>query len=133
VDSPSSALRVRHWARIVLALIRLINGGAALAAPNVLGSRLGVDTETSPGFGYAFRLFGVRTVLLGVQLLLAPDGRSSAAVREAPLVHGADTAAAVVVMRRQELPPRGAKVAIVVSALNLVLALLANLEPRTSE
>jgi hypothetical protein len=74
----------------------------------------------------------VRTVLLGVQLLLAPDGRSSTAVREAPLVHAADTAAAVVVMRRQELPPRGAKVAIAVSALNLLLALLANLEPRTA-
>jgi hypothetical protein len=116
----------------VLALIRLFNGGAALLAPNVLGGRLGVETETSPGLGYAFRLFGVRTVLLGVQLLLAPDGRSSAAVREAPLVHAADTAAAVVVMRRQELPPRGAKVAIAVSALNLVLALLANVEPRVA-
>lgn len=124
--SPSRGQRVRQWARIALGLFRLFNGAAALVWPNLLGKRLGVQTETSPGFGYAFRLFGVRTVLLGIQLLRAGDERHTSVVREALIVHPADTAAAIVVLRRKELPPHGAKVAIAASALNVVLAALAN-------
>ena len=56
----------------LLAGIRLVNGGLALTLPNVVGGRLGVNTTTSPGLGYAFRLFGVRTVLIGIQLWRTP-------------------------------------------------------------
>jgi hypothetical protein len=115
---------------MALAAIRLFNGGAALLAPNFLGHRLGVNTETSPGFGYAFRLFGVRTVLLGVQLFRAKA--DSPVVREAVAVHGADTLAAIVVLRRHELPPKGAKMAVAASAINVVLAVLAQFEPKRS-
>lgn len=122
--------RVGHWARVALGLIRLVNGALALGAPDVLGRRLGVSTATSPGFGYAFRLFGVRTVLLGIALLRAGDGRADPVVRQALIVHPADTAAATVVLLRRELPPKGARVAVAASALNVVLSVLANFLPR---
>jgi hypothetical protein len=120
---------VAHWARIALGLIRLVNGAIALFVPDLLGRRLGVNTKSSPGFGYAFRLFGVRTVLLGIDLLRAGDGRDDPAVRRALIVHPADTIAATVVLRRGELPAKGARVAIAASALNVVLAVLANSIP----
>lgn len=110
----------------ILAVIRMVNGALALFAPNVLGRRLGVSTRTSPGFGYAFRLFGVRTLLLGIQLWWAPDDPSDPVVRGTIAVHASDTAAAVVVYRLKELPPAGAVMAIGASALNTVLALLTN-------
>ena len=115
-----------HWARMALGLTRLGNGALALVAPDVLGRRLGVSTATSPGFGYAFRLFGVRTVLLGLDLLRAPDDPADPVVRRTLVVHPADTLAALVVLRRHELPAKGARVAVAASALNTVLAVLAN-------
>ena len=121
------AKRVGHWARISLGLIRLVNGSLALFAPDVLGGRLGVQTATSPGLGYALRLFGVRTILLGVSLLRASDDPRDPVVRQAVLIHAADTAAAAVVLKRGELPPAGARVAVAASAINVVLAVLANL------
>ena len=117
---------VARWARVSLGVIRLANGALALVAPDVLGKRLGVSTDTSPGFGYAFRLFGVRTVLLGVDLLRAGDGPGDPVVRRALVVHPADTVAALVVLGRHELPAKGARVAVAASALNAGLAVLAN-------
>lgn len=113
-------------AKQLLALIRIVNGALALVAPDVLGKRLQANTKTSPGFGYAFRLFGVRTVLLGVQLWRAPDDPNNHVVREALLVHASDTVAATVVYRRGELPKKGALMAITASAINTVLALIMN-------
>jgi hypothetical protein len=121
------ANRVGHWTRIALGLIRLINGSLALFAPNALGGRLGVQTATSAGLGYALRLFGVRTILLGISLLRAGDDARDPVVRQAVLVHAADTAAATVVLKRGELPPAGARLAVAASAINVVLAVLANL------
>ncbi|HJT91999.1 MAG TPA: hypothetical protein VJ777_08655 [Mycobacterium sp.] len=119
--------RAGRLTRIALGLIRLVNGTLALFAPDVLGGRLGVQTGTSPGLGYGLRLFGVRTILLGVGLLRADDDPHDPLVRQAVLVHGADTAAAVVVLKRGELPSRGAKLAVTASAINVVLAVLLNL------
>jgi hypothetical protein len=121
------ASRAGRTTRIALGLIRLVNGTLALFAPDVLGGRLGVQTGTSPGLGYGLRLFGVRTILLGVGLLRADDDPRDPLVRQAVLVHGADTAAAVVVLKRGELPSRGAKLAVAASGINVVLAVLLNL------
>jgi hypothetical protein len=110
----------------VLAGIRLVNGGLALAAPNVVGGRLGVSTTTSPGLGYAFRLFGVRTVLIGIQLWRTPPTAGNPVIHETILIHGADTAAALVVYKMGELPRKGAMLAIGISAVNTGLAVLLN-------
>lgn len=115
---------VGRSAKRALAAVRIVNGGLALFAPNVLGARLGVNTATSAGFGYAFRLFGVRTLLLGIELWRAPDDPSNPVVRDTLVVHASDTAAAIVVRRLHELPPRGGTMAVGASALNTVLAVL---------
>jgi hypothetical protein len=114
----------------ILATVRLVNGALALVVPDVLAGRLGVSTKTSPGLGYAFRLFGVRTVLLGVQLWRAPADPTNAVVRTAVLVHGADTAAAIVVLKLAELPRRSAMITVAISATNTALALLLNWQLR---
>ena len=114
----------------VLAGIRLVNGGLALSVPNVLGGRLGVNTATSPGLGYAFRLFGVRTVLIGVHLWRAPAEADNPVVRDTVLIHGADTAAALAVYKLGELPRRGAMLAVGISAFNTALAVLLNWQVR---
>ena len=120
----ASIRQTGRWARIALGVIRLVNGSLALFAPDVLGKRLGVQTATSPGLGYALRLFGVRTILLGIGLLRASDDAPDIFVRQAPLVHAADTTAALVVLKRGELPPAGARIAVAASAINVVLAVL---------
>ncbi|HEY5785956.1 MAG TPA: hypothetical protein VIT41_13165 [Microlunatus sp.] len=114
----------------VLAGIRLVNGGLALAVPNVVGGRLGVSTVTSPGLGYAFRLFGVRTVLIGIQLWRTPAVAGNHVIRETMLIHGADTAAALVVYKMGELPRKGAMLAVGISAVNTALAVLLNWQVR---
>jgi hypothetical protein len=65
---------VREYARLTLSAIRLFNGITALFAPAVLLCRLGVDPETNRAAFYALRMFGVRTVLIGAQLLLRNEG-----------------------------------------------------------
>ena len=114
----------------VLAAIRLVNGGLALTVPDVVGGRLGVSTATSPGLGYAFRLFGVRTVLLGIQLWRTPATAGNHVIHETILIHGADTAAALVVYKMGELPRKGAMLAVGISALNTGLAVLLNWQVR---
>jgi hypothetical protein len=117
----------------ILASIRLINGALALVVPDILGSRLGVRTATSPGLGYAFRLFGVRTVLLGVQLWVAPNDPKNPVIKQAIIIHASDTAAAIAVLKLNELPRRGAIMAIAISAVNTVLALILNLRVRQTD
>jgi len=117
----------------ILAGIRLVNGGLALAVPNVVGGRLGVSTATSPGLGYALRLFGVRTVLLGIQLWRTQPVAGNHVVQETILIHGADTAAALVVYRLGELPRKGAMLAVGISAVNTALAVLLNWQVRRAK
>jgi hypothetical protein len=70
-------------ARITLAGIRLFDGVAALLVPVPLARRLGVDPDANPSALYALRLFGVRTVLIGAQLLLR-DAEDGGQARKAP-------------------------------------------------
>ena len=60
-------------ARILLACIRLVNGLAALVVPQQLARGLGIDPEQYPAAMYVLRMFGMRTVLIGLDLL-APRG-----------------------------------------------------------
>ena len=58
-------------ARYVLGAVRLFNGAATLFATRPFGKRLGVDPDSSPAAVYALRLFGVRTIYIGAELLFA--------------------------------------------------------------
>ena len=111
--------------RVALSGIRMVNGTVALIAPKLLLTRLGVDAANNRAAVYGLRMFGIRTVLIGLDLLSSdPDARARA-VRVAPLIHGSDTAGAIVAGLHGDLPKRAAALATAISGVNLVLAVLA--------
>jgi len=113
------------YARITLAGIRLFNGVAALFMPATLARQLGVDPAANPAALYALRLFGVRTVLIGAQLLLRDDGVRAHSLRVAPAIHALDASAALIAGERGQLPRRAATTAAIVSTVNTVLPIIA--------
>jgi hypothetical protein len=118
--------RTRDVARILLACIRLFNGLAALLAPQVLAGRLGIDADTNPAALYVLRMFGIRTVLIGADLLLQKGERRREALRLGIIVHASDTLAAYLAGRSGKLPSNTSKMIVAISAVNTALALYAN-------
>ena len=108
----------------ILAVIRLVNGTLGLLAPSFLARRTGTPAgDTSPHYG--LRMFGVRTVVLGADLLLTRGEVQQRARTEAVVIHAADTVSAVVGGLRGDLPRKSAIVAVAISATNTVLAVVA--------
>lgn len=105
-----------------LAGIRLFNGVTGLLTPSVLIRRLDPDQEPSPAAVYAFRLFGIRTILLGLALLTHDGARLREDLREGILIHGSDTVTAAMLGIRGQVPPRTAALTTFISATNTVLA-----------
>ncbi|MFF4391828.1 MULTISPECIES: hypothetical protein [unclassified Streptomyces] len=105
-----------------LAGIRLFNGITGLLAPTLLIRRLDPDRDISPAAVYAFRLFGIRTILLGLDLLTNHGQRLQEDLREGVLIHGSDTATAALLGLRGQLPPRTAALTTLISAVNTTLA-----------
>src|SRR5262249_38534180 len=118
-------MKLQDVARVLLALIRLFNGLAALLVPGMLARQLGVDPERSPATLYVFRMFGIRTVLIGAELLVSSGEKRVDATRQAVLIHASDTLAAWLATRSGVFPERG-KLIVWISALNTALAVLAN-------
>lgn len=116
----SKDLQVR-WARIALAVIRLVNGALALFVPRVLIGRIDPVDPPSPAAVYAFRLFGIRTILVGRDLLRGEAERSKA-VAEAPVIHASDTATAVLLTATRRVSLRTGIPLIAISGLNTFLA-----------
>lgn len=112
-------------ARRLLGVIRLVNGTIALLAPRWLLTMFRVDPDSQGVAIYAFRLFGVRTILLGLDLVTAEGEALEHAVRRAPVIHATDTAAAVLAGLSGELPKRAAITATLISAINTKLAFAA--------
>src|SRR6266705_3019025 len=79
------------FARIALATIRIVNGSTALFAPSVLTRRLGVEPRENQAIRYVCRMFGIRTIVIGIELLLAAGEVRAAPVRVAPGSHASDT------------------------------------------
>ena len=117
--------RAGDYARIALAGIRLFNGIAALFVPATLARRLGVDPETNRAAIYVLRLFAVRTILIGAQLLLRDEGLRAHSVRVAPVIHALDAAAALIAGDRGHLPQRASTIAALISTVNTGLAVVA--------
>lgn len=117
--------RVPGFARVALAGIRIVNGSAALVAPGLLARNLGVRRDDNQAVEYVFRMFGIRTVVIGVQLLLPEGELRRASVRTAPIIHASDTAAAALAGITRQIPVRAALIATSISALNTALALAA--------
>ncbi|MEU1465123.1 hypothetical protein ABZ467_31455 [Streptomyces sp. NPDC005727] len=109
-----------------LAGIRLFNGAAGLLAPEMLIRRFDPDRDPpSPAAVYAFRLFGIRTVLLGLDLLTHSGARLRDDVSEGILIHGSDTATAATLGLHGQVPPRTAFLTTLISAVNTALAISA--------
>jgi uncharacterized protein YjeT (DUF2065 family) len=107
-----------------LAAIRIVNGALALVAPQVLVRRTSTDpTTTAPN--YAFRMFGIRTVVVGLDLLTLTGPAQERARTQAVIIHATDTASALLGGLRGEVPPRIARTTVAISALNTVLAVIA--------
>jgi hypothetical protein len=118
-------MRISELARILLAGIRLFNGGAALIAPGFLARQIGVDPDANPGIQYVFRMFGIRTVLIGFELLLQSGEKRQEALRRAVIIHASDTLAAFLATLSGNFP-KGGRTIVVISAINTTLALIAN-------
>jgi len=118
--------RVPGLARVALAAIRIVNGSAALVAPALLARNLGVRREDNQTVQYVFRMFGIRTIMIGLQLLLPEGELRRASVRTAPIIHASDTAAAALAGITRQIPARPALIVTSISALNTALALAAS-------
>jgi len=112
-------------ARKILAVIRLVNGGIALAAPRWFLRTIGVDPETNGAAVYVLRMFGVRTLYLGYQLLAAGGEELDEAVRAGVYIHASDATAAILGGLTGALPARAALSGALTSSVNTVLSLLA--------
>ena len=118
------------YARIALAGIRLFNGGAALVAPGPFAQRLGTEADAHGPAVHIARMFGIRTVLIAIDLLSRDEDVRRHALRVALLVHVSDTISAAAAGLSKQLPPRPAVLATGISALNVVLAAIASADAR---
>jgi hypothetical protein len=112
-------------ARVGLAVVRLLNGVLALVAPKVLIARISPGGPPDPAAVYAFRLFGIRTILIGGDLLRTSGAERDKAVAEAPIIHGSDTATATLLTVTKAVSPRTGVPLILISGLNTVLSVIA--------
>jgi len=67
----------RDYARILIAGIRLFNRAAALFAPTLLARQFG--GVPNHAVIYVLRLFGVRTIIVGIELLAQDEGLRASA------------------------------------------------------
>jgi hypothetical protein len=123
----ASTHRKSSWARYTLASIRLVNGVLGLGAPDLLTRRLATDPQTSPAAIYAFRLFGIRTILLAAELFALRGDELQRALREGVLIHASDAVTAAALGVRGQVPRSVAALTTAISTANVALA-LASLE-----
>jgi hypothetical protein len=123
--------KVGTGARYALGVIRIVNGAIGLAAPAVIMRRFGEDDPGgNPAATYALRLFGIRTVLIGVDLLRMQGSELDHALRVAPVIHASDTATVLALQRTKQLSPELARPLALISGANTVLAVTAFLAAR---
>jgi hypothetical protein len=120
-------------ARYTLGGIRIVNGTLGLFAPGFVIRRFGdTDPEANPAAIYGLRLFGIRTILIGLDLITLRGAELDRTVRVAPLIHASDTATVLSLIQRKQLTPAMARPLAVISGLNTVLALIAAIGSRRS-
>jgi hypothetical protein len=115
-------------ARKTLAGVRLLNGTLGLLAPQFLLRRLGTDTDVDGSGVYPFRMFGIRTVLIGADLLLLDGSDRRRATQLAVVIHASDTLSAACAGWRGHLPRKVAVLTTAISAVNTALAVIATRE-----
>ena len=131
--APSRAVRIGQAARFALAGIRMINGGVALVAPGVIIGRFDEQPASDNAAIYGLRLFGVRTVLLGVDLVALTGNSLRRALGQAVIIHGTDTATAALLGVTGRVKPRTAIPLTLISMTNTALAITAYCAARLDE
>jgi hypothetical protein len=121
----------RDHARMALAAIRLVNGTMALLTPEMMLRRLGADPAANRVAIYPLRMFGIRTVVLGVDLLAS--GSLQQKGRVGVVIHATDAASAMTAGLRRQLPARVALVAAGISLTNTALAAIIARPEQTCE
>src|SRR5258706_13199905 len=116
--------RLREPARILLACVRLLMGLLGLLAPGIPARQIGVDPDVNPGILYVFRMFGVRTVLIGAELLMQTGDRRAEALRRAVVIHASDTLAATMGSLSGNFPKKG-RIIVLISAAHTLHAVIA--------
>lgn len=119
----------RDYARILLAGIRLLNGTAALFAPKLLARQFGDNPNSA--IIYVLRLFGVRTIIAGIELLAPDEELRASALRYAIPIHASDTLSAALAGIQGQLPARVSIMLTTISGVNTVLAIVAQPEGKT--
>ena len=120
---------VRSNAHVALAGIRFVNGMLALFAPYSLAQRLDVDADKSPALLYFQRMFGIRTVLIALDLVTGSEADRRRALQRSPVIHACDATAAALAGVRGNLAPGPARMTVAISLVNLLLALIARPQP----
>jgi hypothetical protein len=120
--------RYHDYARFLLAGIRLFYGAIALFAPSLIARQLGVGPNSNRAIIYVLRLFGVRTIIVGIELLMQDEEVRASALRYAVPIHASDTIAAALVGIQGQVPSRTSIMLTVISGVNTALAIFA--QPR---
>ena len=71
------------------------------------------------------RLFGVRTIIIGIELLVPDEQVRASALRYALPIHAADTLSAALAGIQGQLPPQVSILLTAISGVNTALAILA--------
>ena len=103
----------------------MANGATGLLAPSVLARKVTDGGATSAAATYAFRMFGIRTVLLGADLLSRDPQVRAHAVRAALPIHASDVSTVAALALRRKISGRAAALLGGISAVNVALALRA--------
>jgi hypothetical protein len=120
-------------ARIALGGIRIVAGTAGLLAPAMIINRFGDgNPSANPAAIYGLRLFGIRTVLIGADLIRLHGRDLDRALWAAPIIHASDTATVLTLQRKKQLSPERARPLALISGVNTVLAVTAYLAARRS-
>ena len=115
---------LRTSARLLLASIRLLNGSIALCMPGLITRQLRPVHEEQPATQYALRMFGIRTILLAIDLFRPAGQVREQAIRMAPIIHATDTIAATLAARSGSIPTGAGRAIMAISAINTLLALV---------
>jgi hypothetical protein len=129
----SAIATIGTTARYALGGVRIIAGTTGLLAPAMIISRFGDgNPAANPAAIYGLRLFGIRTVFIGVDLIRLRGRYLDRALRAAPIIHASDTATVLALQRNKQLSPERARPLLLISGLNTVLAVTAYLAARRS-
>ena len=118
-------MTVLSKARYALAAIRIANGLLALVAPSLIIKRFGDDPDKDAAAIYGLRLFGIRTVLIGADLITEQGQPLQHSIGQAVVIHASDTVTAATLGTSGRLRPQMAVPITLISALNTALAVAA--------